>query len=180
MTPKSVDRIAQQLEERERNKPHLVTLSTGVVIRVKRIPIAMLLDITAQASEGRPTPPRHHIEHLNITEENYSDPNYIKAVEAFENQANKHMNDAFMMIGTELYNVPRGVPKPEDDTWADGFAEIGIEIPKSRRGRYLTWLKTVAMIDEQDFKNVLVGIQRLSGVAEQDVATATEKFPGSS
>ena len=151
-----------------------ITLSSGVVLRAKRVPILILSEVLKTFK--RPEVPIVFIEDLGREEPNPADPEYINAVEDWNNERNLAMVDLFFVAGTEIVEIPRNVTKVEDDSWTETLEAIGITPPKNKKLRYLLWLKNVAAIENADVEKIMEAVGRESGASEHDVTEALNEF----
>jgi hypothetical protein len=157
---------------------NLVTLSTGVVVRLKKANPMTL--ITVMAGEPRPSPPTYRDKKMGRLVENPDSPDYQARVQDWEAHYNERLLNAFIQGGTEIVTVPKGVPKINDDGWVDTLNVLGIDTSKRDvpAWRHIHYIKNVACQDEKDLSVIQEGVQKLSGVSEEDVDKATS-FPGS-
>lgn len=170
----------KKIDQSQKDRKDLLTLSNGIVLMVSRVPATILVDVMAEVRRERPKPPVHYIERLGREEENPSDPDYIEAMESFKLRQAKIVGDAFLAAGTKLWSCPEGMPKPDDKDadWLENMRILNINIPDGRRGRYLMWLKAVALVEQDDYAKVMEEVGRKSGVRETDVQSAAESFRG--
>jgi len=152
------------------------TLSSGVVLRAKKAnPIVL---ITVMSRYARPKPPVFFMESMGREMENPDDPDYIERVKAWETESNTQVLNALILLGTEFVSAPKNVQKPADTKWLDKYKVLDMPIhPENEDWRYLTWVKFVAVADENDLALIQEAVGRLSGIAEADVKAA-EQFPG--
>ncbi len=174
-------KITAELEEKERQKPHMITLGTGVVILLRPVSRNTMMDIAQKITKGTPVPPTVHIESRDRDEQNPSDPTYMKAVEEFKLESYKAFNDAMLLLGTTAQQVPGGFPKWDDEGWEEELEALDLEVPKQGKKRYLAWLKHKAVLGDEDLKKIMDGVSEISGmIPEGKVAEAADQFPGPS
>lgn len=153
-----------------------VTLSTGVVLRVKRVPASM---IELGLHRGKPpTPPVQWIEEKGREEENPTDPDYLDALGTFYREAGEKYMRALVTFGTELVLVPEGFDRPEDPGWVEYLSLFDMEIPEAGPRRYYLWARYWAMREPSDVAAVNEAIQEENAVREATVADAMRTFPG--
>jgi len=171
-------KTASAVEELKAQANHVITLSSGVVLRGRQVPPLTLIKIMAKFQ--RPDPPIYHSEIMGRDVENPDDPDYIARVQAYQTQSSNAMLNALIILGTELVSVPKKFPKPDDDEWLEQYNELGLgdAKPKNESWRYLTWMTFKAVLDEKDLELIRDAVGRLSGVPESTVKSA-EDFPGS-
>jgi len=154
-----------------------ITLSSGVVVRAKKVPPMYL--ITVMTRNPSPKPPIVFIKDMGRNMENPDDPNYIERVRAWERENNTAILDALIVLGTSLVSVPKGTPRPEKDDWLNIIKTLDMPMqPENESWRYLTWMKLIAATEEKDLTLIQEAVGRLSGISEKDVKAA-EDFPGS-
>jgi hypothetical protein len=110
MSDKSNVKEAAKRIARGQGDSEIVTLSTGVVVRLS--PVSSSLVEEMKAAIPMPAVPVVYIEEKEREEENPNDPRYMAAVEEVHTERADAMFDALVMFGVEL---PDGLP--EDDTW---------------------------------------------------------------
>lgn len=166
-----------KIDQSQKDRANVLKLSNGVELLIKRISPAIFIDIMTEADEGRPQPPVTYIERLGRDEANPDDPDYQERLRAFNVQRSKRMSDMFLIYGTRLYACPAGIESPDvDGEWLENARELQIDSKNTKRGRYLLWLKTVALEDADDYAKVMEEVGRKSGVRTADVEAAQESF----
>lgn len=178
MTNKSKDTVTTVVEALDEAKPeHLITLSSGVVLRARQAPPLMLMKVLA--AYPRPKPPTWFNKVMGREMENPEDPEYIEKLKAHRTESSDAILNALILLGTEFVSAPKGFPKPESDEWLEEFRELNLPArPESAKWRYLTWVTFRAVLNEDDLIQIRDSVARLSGVPEDAVQTA-ERFPGS-
>ena len=156
--------------------PRIITLSTGVCLRVKKIPSILLADIVAKHNPSRPTPPRIFIVSKGREEENPDDPEYKERMGGWQAGLVAAVNNAFLLFGTSVESIPNTIESLESDRWAQRIRLLGLETTDNPDARYLAWLKYVGGTEDSDIQLMLSEVGRLSGVAEADVQTAVDQF----
>lgn len=171
----SVERIDAAASKRQGEDGRTLTLSTGVMLRLKKVPPILMADLATAASRLRPTPPVTYIPDLDRSEENPNDPDYQKAMNDWFSMSMIDINNAFILKGTEVVKVPKGLPGKDD---ADFLADMKIlgRPAENDRERYLAWIKYIAAPDAEDVTAIIREVGRLSGVAESDVSEAISGF----
>lgn len=171
-------RVAEAVEGLGNLDNDLITLSSGVVLRGKQAPPLSLIKVMARFK--RPDPPLYFNETMGREMENPDDPDYIARVQAYQMESSNAMMSALILLGTELVEVPKKFPKPEDNTWLEEYNVIGLgdAKPNSAAWRYLTWVTFKAVLSEGDLSLIRDVVGRLSGVPNSAVQSA-ESFSGS-
>jgi hypothetical protein len=159
--------------------PFTFTTKAGIVFKLKPVPPMLIVD--AQKRIAKPRPPKVRLEDKETWEENLSDPEYIAAMEEYEQTVGELTNSIFLVRGTSVVSpLPDGIEKVSDEGWAADVREFaGLDVPEdtSSRKRYLLWLKYVAVATPDDFGNLLSKLMRYGGVTlEVDVAQAAGDF----
>lgn len=177
MTKKTTEEtpVAEAVEAGQEN--NLIKLSTGVVLRGRAAPSLALVKVIA--SHKRPKPPEFYNEKLGRVIENAADPDYLARVKAYETESASDVLNVLILYGTEIVSVPKGMPKPESDTWLEEAREIGLDVkPDNKSWRYLNWVMLKAAPAAEDTQRIQEMVGSLSGVSERAVKAA-EEFPGS-
>lgn len=167
--------VDQEYQDQESDSD-VLTLDSGVALRVTKIPPMLLADVEKRFP--KPPVPKVHDETKGRAVENPNDPGYLAAVEANESDKSLAMTEVMVGKGTELVSIPAGMETPEDDGWKEE-AEfyLGREIPaKSSRTRYLFWLKYYALTSQDDLVRLSNKVARKMGVSQEDVGTALNSF----
>jgi len=172
--PASPAVIAVAERARDKKREGLVTLSTGVVVRVRPVASLIISDIARAIPE--PKPPKVYIEEKAREEENPNDPGYLKALDDRQTAQAMAVNDAFLLMGTEVKSSPPDLWAVESDEWVDRLSLVGIGKPEGPHARYLAWMKYVAAPLETDIVALLRGVGRLSAVTEEDVQAVADGF----
>lgn len=154
--------------------PNLTTLTSGVVLRHKKIPPMILAKVEEKYVE--PPVPTVYDENSDRHIPNPDDPNYAKALEDLQTQKGNALVDVLIALGTEIESIPDGLQKPENEEWVEELSFLGIEVPKLKVGRYLSWVKYYAAQSVEDFKNLAERGAKALGVTEVAVATAIAGF----
>lgn len=154
--------------------PALVTLSTGVVLRVKHVPGGIFADLMADIEP--PKVPTVWIAEKGRQEENPDDPDYITDKQVYLARQAKAMSDAVVVLGTELESAPKGFPGPKDKEWNAQMVALGRRF-NSEQDQYLAWVKYKAGGEPTDFEEIWAAVGRQAGVLEEDARAATAQFP---
>lgn len=112
-------------------------------------------------------------------EPNPNDPDYIAALDRFQNDQIFRVANVVMLMGTKLESVPEGVDKPEDEDWIEMLETLGITVPHAtKHQRYLSWLRLYALRANDEVTAIIGNVVRLSGVTEVEVQRAASAFRG--
>jgi len=168
------DRVINAVDNhKSSNGKDTFTLSSGVVLKAKRISGFLITDVMRQFE--RPRIPRVYIESIGREEDNPDDPDYLSRVETWERESSLAVLDTMFVAGTELVSVPDGMEGPDGNDWVEMLDASGIQMSDNKKRRYLLWLKHVAT-NEDDITLISDEVGRKSGVVERDVETAAKQF----
>lgn len=170
-------KVAEAVEGLGLESNHLLRLSSGVVLRGKQAPPLALIKVMSAFTP--PKIPTYFNTTMGREIENPDDPTYKTDYQAYQTSLTNAMSNALILLGTELAEVPKKFPRPEDDTWLEEWNEIAIGEgkPDNKSWRYLTWVTFKAVLTNDDMDMIQKEVGRLSGVPESAVKSA-EEFPG--
>jgi len=173
----AVGKVVDDLEEEVQDE---VTLSSGAIVRAKRVPDNLLL--AWQRQHQAPKPPIVTIEQEGRRprrEENPNDPDYIQATETYQIEVAAAMTDFIHLTGMEIISLPEGMKAyEEDDEWADELEAVGIDIPTSKASRKLLWIRYKVAPSSDDLTLISsVYSQAVQEVDEEEVAIKEGQFP---
>lgn len=156
-----------ELEEEAQDR---VTLSTGVVLKLKPIP-PLLLDKLINKSFPVPEPPTITVDGFDgkHDEPNPHDPAYKATVAAIRRQQSDKTIDLTLMRGVD-------VELPEDVGWIADLEELGIEVGETYNQRRHAYVRFVLLERTSDLNRVIIQVMALSGVRESDIAEAEARF----
>jgi len=189
---KKVVESARLTESREESKKKpreekSITVSTGVVFRIKEVPQIAYVDLRNSLPE--PAPPVFYNPENDREEPNENDPRYITAKANWEIAMSTAVMNISILFGSEIEQIPDGVLTPDSENFKEtlglllrsmGWTKNEIkEIGKLER--YLFWVKYEACKgsirgENSDLNNLFSAIGNASGVTEEDVAETIEKF----
>ncbi len=156
-----------------------ITVSTGVKFNVKKAP-AMAFRAVVKAWDARaPKVPTLFIEDKGRREENPNDPDYLKAVEKFQEDKGIALFDAAILLCTEVRFVPENIETYEGGEWLENLKLIGISPGNEKRDKYLAWVKYYAATNEDDMMLLNKSIARSNWVSEGDIPAAIAGFKSS-
>lgn len=159
----------------QEEKGDIMVLDSGVRVRVKQVPPGLLQDVVSHIEE--PSVPTWYNEDKGRNEPNPNSPDYIKALQKYEEEQSLAMLDVIALFGLELVD---GLP--EDKSWIRKLKII------ARRSKLD--LSDYDLDDEIDVKFLYIRFialagsdyiklgQVLSGISEGDVSAAQNMFPG--
>lgn len=151
-----------------------ITLSSGVRLKLQAVSKHYLYAVTSRFPP--PEIPLVHLEGKKQPIQNPDDPDYQEAMEVWMTKVANIGNDAALLRGTDVLEIPDGIPGPDDEAWIQEMEVLGLEMIDNPKARYLHWLKGIASPADSDILELLEALGRLTGVSEDDVADAVEKF----
>ena len=163
--------------QKERSNGHVktedITLSTGVVLRCKAVSRSLFADLLAR--HPLPKPPVIYLPDKGREEDNPDHPDYIEKVKQHNIEIAKSLSDAMVLLGTEVIDIPKGLPKQDDRDWLEEMRVLGFDLRPGPE-RYLAWVKFKAVANEGDFNAIGKAVGRQTGVTEEDVESAAQTF----
>ncbi len=154
-----------------------ITLTTGVVLRLKKFSFMRIQSIVSQFKE--PEIPKEWDVAREREIRNPDSPVYLAEKAEMDQRRTMAVIDAIMVFGTEIISVPKDFPKLEDDNWIEELEFINIKVDKeSRLARYLNWVKNVAIRDPEDLIKISEEFGVQMGTAERRITDKLrENFP---
>ena len=155
----------------------VVTLNNGVKVRVKALPDLLIQRLYAQYD--MPEPPTVEVESGGKTweEKNYNDPGYQDAVTRYTMRITKGLTNLILLRGFEVLEKPDDIPDYEDDdTWELELELIGVDVPENAHQKRLIWREYRLLENSYNLDLVQTRSQKLSGVSEEDIIRAQERF----
>lgn len=154
----------------------VVTLSTGVKLEVKAVPRFALKNIQDRLAGERPKVPKVYLKEDDREIEVPENPDYQRALLAYEGKVIESTYDAMIILGTKVLEVPVGVQGVGDTEWADDLKLVGIDVPVNGKSRYLSWMKLYACQADVDMESITKAISKSMGITEEEAAKAAELF----
>lgn len=158
----------------DKEDPNQTRLSSGVVLRHKRVPPMVLAKLDEKYTDPAMPSVWDAEKERNIP--NPNDPEYLRALEQNRMRRGTAMIDVLIGMGTEIEYIPEGMQTPDDEEWVENLSFIGIEVPKLKIGKYLAWVKYYAAEDARDIQLLAKKGSAALGVTEEDVAEAIANF----
>lgn len=153
-----------------------MTLTNGIVLKLK--PVSGLLLRRASSQVPKPEVPMWENTEAGRMEPNPNHPDYVAALNDYTEAVGMAAMNVMFIIGTAVLEVPEGFPTQESDTWLEALQFLDIAVKDNGPGRYLDWLKYVALADAEDLIALADAVARLSGLTENDVMSAVDSFRG--
>ena len=152
-----------------------LTLSNGIVLKVKPVPLFLVQSAVTKLE--KPRVPIVDIAEKGRKEPNPDDPAYLEALERYEALTIEAALDIGLVAGIEVVSIPEGVYGENDDGWLAPLEFLGMEVDQRPNGRRLSWLRYYAIASADDLANVSVVILRNLGLSEEEVGKAAESLP---
>lgn len=158
-----------------------VTLSDGRVVKVYPVPPYVLQDALAQLVE--PIIPKRKVNPeaaiLGVTDDqlidNPEDPEYIRAHTDWMRQRIEKFVDVRLVFGLRDESVPEKWPTETDkERWE--FLGLKVELPKSKIGKQLTWIKYGLLQSGQDMDLVLATIGSFTDADKEEIQKLVASF----
>jgi len=164
--------LAKQEKTKTKNE---VRLSSGVRVRVNPVSGWLIEDVTA-GIKNPPVPVWHNPDNER-DEENPNDPGYLQAISDVRQKRIEAVLDTVVLFGMELVD---GMPK--DDMWLQklrrlerlGHIDLSAYDFDDPLDREFVYKRRFAIGNAGD----LLTVRRMCSVSEEDVADATDSFPG--
>lgn len=153
-----------------------VTCSSGVIFETKAVSLGLLQDINKIYNKRKPKVPVYVNRQKGRQEENPDDPDYIADKQAWQNELLFAQMDALLLKGTRVVFLPEAILPHTDDEWLEEYDILGVDIDRRERGRYLAWVKYIAAPAPNDIKLLTENIGKKTGVSEEEVAQAVDRF----
>lgn len=164
-------------ENGDKPPDNIVVTSTGVKFKAKTVPKMAMGAITEKFNREKPKVPVVMVPAKGRKEPNKDDPDYQEALGAWELSLTMALQNLMLLRGLELIpdSVPDGMLRHDDLDWAYEADMYGIDI-KNPRALYLAWIQYVAAPTDHDTMHLLGTVGRRSGISEEDVQEALNRF----
>jgi len=164
----------------EKEKEDTIVLSSGAVVRAKRVPDNLILALHRQYSA--PKPPIVTIEEEGRRprrEENPNDPDYVQAMETYQVEMAGRITDLIHLTGMEIISLPDTIKDfEEDDEWMEELEAVGINVPLGKSSRRLLWIRYKIAPTSEDLNKISSVYSRTVGGPEEGaVKVMEERFP---
>jgi len=160
-----------ELTEEQTEQSDEITLSTGVVLKFKKIPILRIQAVVEQFPY--PDVPEVFNKDKGRMEKNPFSEEYKKLVEEADTKRGLAVIDTVLAVGTEVSSVPDDFEKTLDsEDWIEELAIGHIKVnAASKIARYHAWVKYVAIVDQSDVGKILEQFGLQLGTGEANVAS---------
>ena len=187
---KTVEKTEAREEKKEQKKQEKTTvvMSNGVIFSVKKVPQIAYADLRDSLPE--PSPPIFYNKEYDREEPNPNDPRYLSEHANWEVKMSTGVVNLTLLFGSDVVAIPEEIPDPESDEFKEelefilstmGWDKREIRT-MSKKQRYLFWVKYKGAPKEGrgedggDLGKLIQAIGNVSGVTEEDVQTAVDKF----
>ena len=155
--------------------PTVYVAENGSKFKLQRVSNIIISDAAKKLKA--PRPPEVYIEEKGRSEENPSDPDYLEEVSNYDYDRAMLALNVYLSLGTKVLELGPGVESVDSTDWSDTLGEIGLTIPATGRGRYVAWIKYIALGDDEK-QEIMQRIMSLSGATLQaEVREAEASFP---
>lgn len=161
----------------------VVTLSTGIALRVKPVPGRILAD--AARLVPKPAIPKVMNTDRGREELNPDDPGYIAALAEWAQQTSEASFNVALAVGTTVESIPDGMHGPDSDAWVEevgsSYEVVGMESPIRRepaKARYLDWLLYYALGRDEDNFVLTKVLFSTHMITREELADAINSFRG--
>ncbi len=174
---KSIFNRRTEIERPPMPEAKMVTVSTGVVFRIRDVPTMALQRVNEEHEGQKPGVPKVYYAAKEKDIDNPDDPDYIKAVDKWNDELIEKMMDAVFVLGLEVVGVPESFPTMGEQLWAKKLKVAGTEVATEPEARFVDWVKYCAAPKPEDLTALFMACSRNAGVTEDDVASAAKSFP---
>lgn len=152
-----------------------LTLSNGIVLRIKPVPQMLLRDATLKIAT--PKVPMWHNDQRDEDEPNPNDPSYLEAMQEYNTAVMLTAGNAALVLGTECLTVPVGYSRPEDEEWLE-YARYANAEPdvSSKPARYVAWLHYHALNTETDQAAAIMAPLLAASLTDEEVDRVVSAF----
>jgi hypothetical protein len=172
---KAIQAASKALSRASSEIPTELTLSNGIVLKLKNIPPLLINSVSNSIPE--PEIPTVWIEDKEREEPNPNHPAYLAAKLKRDQELTLATINLILYAGTELKSVPKGVSGPDDDDWIPLAKMAGIRFDESNQiERYLAWLRSYALATLNDLEQAQSLPLKLAGITEEEVNAVADSF----
>lgn len=152
-----------------------VTLSNGIVLRIKGVNGRVQRAIV----ESIPLPEIPVVKGAHdLDEDNPSDPDYLDALAAAQDERLRKIDEAFYTLGTSPEVIPEGCYGPDEDRWIEELAIVGAAVGPfaDPLARYRAWMLNYALSTNADATAVSMSVIGKTGILDAEVQKALAGF----
>ena len=175
---KKTGEVLDSVEQALSPKKNEFTLSTGVVLRARKVPIMLIQSI--ERKFPMPKAPVTYIPEKEREEINWEDPGYKAELKERETAMSNAYLNVISAYGTEVVSLPESIPAVMDDSWVEDFKDFyPDEIPETdNKRRYLAWISLVAAPTQEDLQLIAQEVSAQFSVPAHLVAEEMDGFRG--
>jgi hypothetical protein len=170
----NIDKVVELAEEIKKEKVDEIVLSTGVVLKAKRVSSVLFAELARKFKE--PEPPMWFNKENDREEENPNDPAYLRAKERYTTELGLAVLNAVILFGTCIVSIPKDIDALDSDGWKQKLLISGIDIGDTKDHEYIAWIKYIATTGEDDYNKIETAVAGISNVLEDDVSNASPIF----
>ncbi len=170
----NVNKVVELAKETKKEKVDEIVLSTGVVLKAKRVSSVLFAELARKFKE--PEPPMWYNKENDREEENPNDPAYLRAKSQYATDLGLAVLNAVILFGTCVVKVPPDIDALESDGWKQKLRIAGIEIGDTKDHEYIAWIKYIATTGQEDYDKIETAVAGISNVLEDDVSNVSPIF----
>lgn len=155
--------VAKEQRQKGEGGDDILTLSTGVRVRV--VPVSPSLIADAQNRIPYPEPPMFYVEAKGRDEPNYNDPHYKRQLEAVDERRGMAALDAYCMFAIELVD---GLP--DDDAWIRRLKLLGHDFDETDDVTCEFYYKKYVAVTTSDFEEIQLRSVSPRRIAQQEAS----------
>jgi len=174
--------VVEEMIQQDEQQEDIFTTSLGVRIPVR--PISPTLFNRVMHSVKTPDPPTYEVEIAGGGTQTFAhdedsikgDPEaekvwreYIEATNQAEAERNLRVLRLVILKGTAL-------EMPKDDEWSELQTYLGLAVPEDPVERYIHYLETEALGDQDDISGLMAAVGRAMGVSQEEIDQSVESF----
>lgn len=162
--------------EKEKPEP-FITLSTGVILKVKKINYMIVQAVINQFKY--PDIPEVFDKDRGRPIRNPDNPDYKKLCAEVDAHRMNAVADAIAAFGVDIHHIPDHITPIEDETWIKELALVHIHVEKDfPAARQQAWINYVALKEADDIATLTKQFLSVMGVSEAAVAESIrDNFP---
>lgn len=174
------DQIAEKVDVAVEGEEIIDTFvtSTGYKLKISKMHETLVQRLWSQFPPVQPPEVEVTSRGKTWKEVNYDDPNYAEA----RTRRLLDFGEAFLRLillkSVKIEEYPENaVPFEEDTEWIDEMEFIGLSVPEKTTARYVEWMRYRVVTTSTDVDVIQDIATKLSGVTEEGVKQAMDRFP---
>lgn len=145
-------------------------------IKFKLNKVSKMLIVEAGRKIKEPKPPKWFNEEKGRHEENPLDPEYVEELSNVNWKRGSITIAVYLTMGCKVIELPPEIEPVNSEEWVETLAELGVEVSKNPKSRFVEWLKYYA-IEDDDLSALVTQIMAISGIVlEKEVKEAEATF----